>query len=482
MNLLDITMLIAAVAVIVSVVLFLKYKRITAASKLVQAESVAIRDRYRPIVDLDAELAKRSEEVKSQIANRDSLTAAYARDYEVYKRLKAEVALLEENLEDMSCGVYKPHYDFGASEEYRTARDEVYRQKKEFVRDGRAAVCETTWTVGGSAKEGARMTKQNMKLLLRAFNGEADAAIAKATWNNATRMEERIRRAYSTINDMGAVVQTRITPEYLNLTLAELRLSYEYDKKKHDEAEAQREERERRKEEERAQRDFERAEQEAATDQSRYERMLAKARAEVEEAKGDELETVNARVRELEEKLAEAQAKMERAKSMAEQTRCGYIYVISNIGSFGERVFKIGMTRRLEPMDRIRELGDASVPFPFDVHAMIYSDDAPALEKELHQQFENKSINLVNMRKEFFEVSLDEIEAFARSKGVTVEFTRLVEAQEYRETCATRAGVQAAALPVEATPKPASPEFPEALPGTPLPGATPDAGSPGAGA
>ena len=112
----------------------------------------------------------------------------------------------------------------------------------------------------------------------------------------------------------------------------------------------------------------------------------------------------------LNQDLVEAHEKNQRAKSMAEQTRAGHVYIISNIGSFGENIYKIGMTRRLEPIDRVKELGDASVPFIFDVHAMIYSEDAPTLEKKLHKVFENKRVNLVNSRKEFFNITLDEVE------------------------------------------------------------------------
>jgi hypothetical protein len=112
--------------------------------------------------------------------------------------------------------------------------------------------------------------------------------------------------------------------------------------------------------------------------------------------------------------------------------------VISNIGSFGEGVFKIGMTRRLEPMDRVRELGDSSVPFPFDVHAMVYSKDAPALENTLHRHFAARSVNLVNMRKEFFQVDLAELEQFATQNGLAMSFTKVAEARDYRESMELR--------------------------------------------
>jgi Meiotically up-regulated gene 113 len=144
------------------------------------------------------------------------------------------------------------------------------------------------------------------------------------------------------------------------------------------------------------------------------------------------------KISELERELEEAQLKKERALSMAQQTKRGHVYIISNIGSFGENVFKIGMTRRLEPMDRIRELGDASVPFRFDVHALIYSDEARTLEYELHKAFSEKALNLFNFRKEFFNVTLEEIESKIKELGFSAEFTSEPEAMEYKETLAIK--------------------------------------------
>ena len=141
---------------------------------------------------------------------------------------------------------------------------------------------------------------------------------------------------------------------------------------------------------------------------------------------------------ELEARLKDAESNKDRALSMAQQTRRGHVYVISNIGSFGEDVYKIGMTRRLDPLDRVRELGDASVPFPFDVHAIIFSEDAPTLESTLHKAFEAKRVNQVNLRKEFFNVSIDEIEAVVHKNNATIEFTKVAEARDYRESMAKR--------------------------------------------
>ena len=140
----------------------------------------------------------------------------------------------------------------------------------------------------------------------------------------------------------------------------------------------------------------------------------------------------------LEEQLAAAHEKTERAQAMAEKTKSGFVYVISNIGSFGEDVVKIGLTRRLDPLDRVKELGDASVPFLFDTHAMIYSEEAPALEAALHSEFDDRRINAANMRKEFFRVSIEEVEEAVQRLAPDAEFFKDTEAQEYRETLAKR--------------------------------------------
>jgi hypothetical protein len=187
-------------------------------------------------------------------------------------------------------------------------------------------------------------------------------------------------------------------------------------------------------EEEKVRREIEKAMQDAIREEQVYNKALEKARQEMESAHGERLEKLKIQTALLEEKLKEAEEKGRRAQSMAEKTKSGHIYVISNIGSFGENIYKIGLTRRLEPEVRVKELGDASVPFTFDIHAMIHSENAPELENKFHKHFRGKEVNLVNSRKEFFAVSLDDIEEYARTNGLTTEFTKLAEAKEYRET------------------------------------------------
>jgi hypothetical protein len=393
-------------------------------------------------------------ELKQQ---RETLSQEYASARALYDHLKKELALVEEHVEDISVGLYEPHYTYPSSQAYKSALDDVCERQKLLVKAGQAAVCGHVWEIQGDKRAGERMTKQYLKLVLRAFNGECDAATARVTWNNITKMEERIRKTYEAINELGKTMDMRITPEYLNLRVEELRLEHEYAEKKREEQEEQRQIRERMREEERAVREAEKARREAEEDEERSQRALEQARAELAQARGEALEQLQLRIQHLDAALHRAHEMKEKATSMAMLTRSGHVYVISNVGSLGENVFKIGMTRRLDPMDRIWELSDASVPFDFDVHAMIYCEDAPSLENHLQTRFRERALNLVNSRKEFFSVSIDEIEEAARQRGLTLALTKVAEAKEYKQTLALRTkGVEIIHMPVANDPLPAS--------------------------
>ncbi len=405
---------------------------IVAATLLV--DNMRLRARFVPLLNADAEVKRLRAQVEALGHQRHQLSEEYRDGRTTMDRLRKEVSLLEENLEDISYGLYRPHFTYELSEEYKAAIAAVRQQQKMMVRAGAAAICPTKWTVGGSAREGERMTKQYQKLLIRAFNGEADAAIATVAWNNYRIMEERIRKAYEMLNKLGTATHVSLTGGYCNLKLNELRLVFEHHEKKRQELDMQRRRRAQAREEERVQRELARAQEEAAKDETRYERALDQARREAAAAVGAERDVFAKRVAELEEQLAEAHANGQRALAQAQMTKAGHVYIISNVGSFGQGVLKIGMTRRLEPEERIQELGDASVPFPFDLHALIYSDNAPDLEAAIHNHFWERRINLANDRKEFFRVPLEEVETFAKNRGLIAEFSRLAEAREFRET------------------------------------------------
>lgn len=248
-------------------------------------EAQTLRERYASIIDMEAHLAsvradleqmtqRRKEFASEDERRRLELNQEYEQALTTFKELKKEVALVEENIEDISFGLYKPHFSFQTVDEYKTALESLRERERQLIREGRAATCATAWTVSSSAKEGARMVKLIEKLLLRAFNGECDAALANVSWNNVTKMEERIRKSFDAVNKLGEVLHVSITSTYLNLKLDEVRLTHEYEEKKHQEREEQRRIREEHREEEKAQREIEEAREEAEREEARFQRAL----------------------------------------------------------------------------------------------------------------------------------------------------------------------------------------------------------------
>jgi hypothetical protein len=273
--------------------------------------------------------------------------------------------------------------------------------------------------------------------VLDAFNGKVDTVLSDVKHDNYGTLQQKIRDAFSLVNHNGrAFRDARIEPAFLDARLEELRWACTALELKMKEREEQRVLKERIREEERAQREFEKAMKDAEKEQDVLRKAMEKARRDVEKSSEAERSKLEEKLRELSERLRVAEEKNQRAISMAQQTKSGHVYIISNIGSFGENVYKIGMTRRLEPLDRVRELGDASVPFEFDVHALIPSADAPALERELHRTFVRDQVNKVNPRKEFFRVQLHDVRSQLEALGVEASWTLTAEAREYRESLA----------------------------------------------
>jgi hypothetical protein len=399
------------------------------------AELDRFRTKYERILSVEQAVEDRKVELRKLKEELVNLNEKFQSGKQRYDQLKRELAIYEEDLEVISFGLYKPRHGYATSEEFKQKLEANYQHQRELIKTDKATTFPNDWTVNGSLAEGKKMTKLNIKNMLYAFNGECDALIAKVKWNNATKSIERLEKAFESINKLGAVNRIQITRPYYNLKKHELTLTYEYENKKQEEKEEQRRIREQMREEEKVLKEIEKAKKEAEDEEKKYQKALLKAQDELSNAGQDELAGLSSKVAELEAKLKEAEEKRQRAMSMAQQTKAGHIYVISNIGSFGEDVYKIGMTRRLDPLDRVKELGDASVPFAFDVHAIIYSENAPALEHELHKRFHDHRLNRVNGRREFFKVSLDQIEAIVKEHtDAEIEFTLLAEAQEYRES------------------------------------------------
>jgi hypothetical protein len=309
-----------------------------------------------------------------------------------------------------------------AGEKLKAARDVT----RALIVNSRAAACDY---VEQERKNTA------MNFVLDAFNGKVEVVLSRVKKDNYGTLEQEIRDAFHIVNTLGrAFRNAAVTQEYLHARLAELKWAAVIQQLRLEDAEEQRRIREQMREEEKARKEYERAMKEAQKEEETLKKLIEKAQREVQSATDLQRARYEDKLRELEGRLQQAEEKNQRALSMAQQTRAGNVYIISNVGSFGEEVFKIGMTRRLDPLDRVRELGDASVPFEFDVHAMIYSDDAPKLERELHKKFLRAQLNKVNPRKEFFRLDLSSIRKEVEGIGIQASWTMAAEARQFRET------------------------------------------------
>lgn len=360
----------------------------------------------------DAIDAKRNAEQYSRTANAmRNLIEGYGDRY-----LQPVANLLDDLAEEFS------HKEAGR--ELKIAREKTRR----LIKEGLAATCDY---VESSRREGAE------RFVLDAFNGKVDSVLSMVRHDNYGTLEQRIHDAFALVNHGGEAFRSaRITRQYLDARLSELRWAAIAQELKREEQEEQRRIREQIREEEKARRDYERAQREAEREETMLRKAMQDAQAQLAIATAEQKEQYESQLAELSERLRQAEEKGQRAISMAQQTKRGHVYVISNVGSFGQDIVKIGLTRRLEPMDRVRELGDASVPFEFDVHAVIWSEDAPALETRLHKHFLLAQVNKVNHRKEFFRTSVGDIRRELESLGIEAHWTMVAEAREYRETVA----------------------------------------------
>lgn len=349
---------------------------------------------------------------------------------QVIKEKNEEIIVLDDEILYQSFGFYNPKYNLENSEAYKVRLDNIRKIQKEIVKQSEATIHHDNWSLNGSVSQGRKMNKDNIKMTIYSFNNECDMAISKVKFNNIESMEKRIKSSYNKLNKMNEKNNITIKQEYLDLKLEELYLAYEYEQKIQEEKEEQRLIREQMREEERVRKEIEAAKAKIEKEEKHFKQEIEALNNRLVNSNDKEKLKLEQKIKELEFKLALVEKDKENVFQREQNTRAGYVYIISNIGSFGENVYKIGMTRRLEPNDRVRELGDASVPFYFDVHAMIFSEDAPALENALHKAFQHRRVNKVNLRREFFNVSLQEIEYIVKKNhNAVVEFTKLAEAE-----------------------------------------------------
>ncbi len=350
--------------------------------------------------------------------------------------MRAQVLVLEETLLLESFALYVPKFKLNASHEYKTRLDTVRERQKTMIKNGEAATGNMGWEVNGSKAEGRKLVNDMIKLVIRSFNNEADYCVDNVKFDNIELGEKRIRKSFETCNRLGRVMTVSLSETYLNLKLDELRLAHEFQVKKQEEKEEAKRVREELREQQKLEQEIRSAREKIAKERKHFAAALRDLSARLEKVTTEEERALLVtRIAEVEAGKAELDSE-ERVIDYREQNaKAGYVYVISNIGAFGEGVYKIGMTRRLEPMERVDELGDASVPFWFDVHAMVFSDNAPALEAKLHERFAAGRLNKVNGRKEFFRADIAEIESIIRANyDAVVEVTHEAAAEQFRES------------------------------------------------
>lgn len=393
------------------------------------------------INDLDTTINEKNSSIDSlnKVINEnndvlDKITVLNDLDKKI-KNKKLELNELDQVEMYQSFGLYTPKYDLMDSNAYKNKLDEIRKEQKLMVKNKTATSHFDGWTLDGDKAKGRAMNNDNIKLIIRSFNNECDASIIKIKFNNIESIKSKINKSFDLLNKLGERNKISIKREYLNSKIKELELSYEYELKKQEEKEEQLRIREQMREEAKALKEIELLKKKLEKEKAHFENAIKEIELQLSNCNDDEKEKLLDKLAELNSSLTELEKDEKDIENREKNTRAGYVYIISNIGSFGDDVYKIGMTRRLEPNDRVRELGDASVPFQFDVHAMIFSDDAPALENALHKKFADKSVNKINMRKEFFRVSLNEIESEVKKNfNEIVEFTKIAEASDYRQT------------------------------------------------
>jgi hypothetical protein len=371
---------------------------------------------------LEAQAAEAGASLKAELA---AATEEKALLEEQLATLRAEVVVTEETALLQEAGVYEYQHPLEDSVEYQDALKSLREQIKTMAKsEGGAVTGSTDWTVNGSLLQGRKLVRDFSKLLLRAYNAEADNLVRGLKPHKLDAARERLAKVAATVERLGRVMNIRISASYRSLRERELALTADYRQKLADEKELEREERERLREE-----------KSPAGTGARASPAGKRAPALPEQpggaaGKGDD-EAVASHEAEL-EKIGRA---IEDVDYRAANIRAGYVYVISNVGSFGEGVVKIGLTRRLDPEVRVRELGDASVPFRFDTHALLFSKDAVGIEASLHQRLAERRVNRINTRREFFYATPEEVKGHLLAvAGELLSFEDTPEALEYRQS------------------------------------------------
>ena len=428
---------------------YLRGPKHKAEADLLRLELVALQTRYTTLEEVARELSVLDLiAIKTKIQGEETrcvtLQAGIALEEENIQRMQFQLRVLEEKIlvsadtiELENFALYEPKYQLKNSIEYKNRLGVLREEQKATARSLSAQV--DTWgnfSLDLTDAKWKKLRKDLLKLALRAFNSESEYCIDKVKFSNVEKMEARIQRAFAACNKLLDVAGISWKEIVLERKLQELHLAHEYQVKRQEEKEAAQQARADQREGEKLQKEVKEARAKIEKERFHFTVALQKLQLRLASAsERQERESLQIRINELSDQNSKLDQEEKLLDYREQNARAGYVYVISNIGAFGEGVFKIGMTRRLEPMERVDELGDASVPFRFDVHALVFSDDAPTLEAKLHARFSAGRLNKINGRKEFFRADLKEIEQVIRANyDAVVEVIHTASAEQYRES------------------------------------------------
>lgn len=350
--------------------------------------------------------------------------------------IKEQLSIYQPILDLANIGFFEePEYLYETSERFKAEIKTIREEQKELIKKNQAISIPNQINITDDKTYVKRILSGQAKLMLKAFNTECDALMNLVKPSNYAKILERINKTATDLEKSSVALKCSFELDYIKLKYTECELQYQFKLKQEEEQTEQALIREQIREEQKLIKEYERAIAESEKEERIYRAALEKVRGELNNADESQKTELKQKIEILEMQLKEAEAKGLRAKSLAEQTKKGHVYIISNIGSFGENVYKIGLTRRLDPSERVKELSGASVPFPFDVHAIIYNNDAPALETQLHKAFSHMRVNKINKRKEFFNVHLDEIKnKIIEITGNEEDFKMTALAENYYES------------------------------------------------
>lgn len=374
-------------------------------------------------IELEQHRARIGREVADQAAKGEAQMAELDRRL---RGLRQQIVVTEETALLQEAGVYQYRHPLSGAVAYQSQLSRLQDRIKAMTRkDGGAVKAATGWTVNGSAAEGRAMIRDFSKLMLRAYNAEADNLVRGLKPYKLASAIERLGKVAATIAKLGKTMDIRIAEGYHRLRVEELELTADYQEKLAEEKEREREEKARLREERRAQQEIERERARLDKERQHYANAMAAL-----QAKGDADGAAQ-----MQDRLVQIDTAIQDVDRRAANVRAGYVYVISNLGAFGEKMVKVGMTRRLDPLDRVRELSDASVPFNFDVHALFFSEDAVGIEAQMHARLAGRRVNLVNHRREFFYATPEEAkEHLLKLTGSLLQYEEIPEALEYRQS------------------------------------------------